>query len=256
MASSILTMDHIKKAIQIMSRLETMRLKRPMSAKVYACEFCGTHDLIEDALHLHNTLFHANHYQPDKYMKCPICHTLQRRWFVHMHNDHGPQGRGEVPNENIKPNVIYPYAMCIIRRPKDGKFLVVQEFSNSGYWFPGGRAENGESLEAAAHRETIEEAGVSIKLTGIARIEYTSYPTPNDGSGQSGHVRLRVFFVGEPTSDYCKTLPDYESVGAAWVSIDELRLLHLRSDECIKWFQYVVDGGVIHPLSVLKNCAD
>lgn len=112
--------------------------------------------------------------------------------------------------------------------------MQVQEFCSSGFWLPGGRCENGESLQAAALRETKEEAGVDIELTGVLRVEYSS----QKGSPESdGHARLRVIFLAKPVSDsaVCKTLPDYESVGAAWVSVAELSHVILRGSEPAKW---------------------
>ena len=46
---------------------------------------------------------------------------------------------------------------------KKGKILLYQR--PKGYWyFPGGGVENGETLEKAAVRETLEETGMKIKL--------------------------------------------------------------------------------------------
>lgn len=33
--------------------------------------------------------------------------------------------------------MLYAYALAVVRR-SDGRFLVVQEVDNSGYWLPGG----------------------------------------------------------------------------------------------------------------------
>lgn len=222
-------------------------------APVYSCPFCTMSGLPEDALHLHTPLFHANTRQDHRQkLSCPVCRVPQRNLCVHLYNHHGPQGRGEVENEEQLPNVIYPYALVIVRRPSDGKFLMCQEFSNSGFWLPGGRAENGESLTQAAKRETREEAGVEIQLKGILRLEYSSQKS--DHPDQSGLTRLRIFFYAEPIESpvQCgKTLPDYESVGAAWVAVEELDQLQLRGSEPRKWFPYVANGGEIHPMSLL-----
>ena len=61
----------------------------------------------------------------------------------------------------------------------------------------------------------MEEAGVRVTLTGVLAVEYSA-----DGSGGA---RMRVIFSAEPADEaacFPKTLPDYESVGAAWVPLD------------------------------------
>ncbi len=65
----------------------------------------------------------------------------------------------------------------------------------------------GESLQDAALRETHEEAGVAITLTGVLSIEYSA--------SRDGHARMRAIFLAEPVDPDAvpKTLPDYESAG-------------------------------------------
>ena len=82
----------------------------------------------------------------------------------------------------------------------------------------------------------------------------------------------RVTFYAEPFSEHelPKSLPDFESAGAVWVTVDELlkgrsgaiyddsnpnhrRSLKLRGNEPLKWFPYVGAGGVILPLEIPEN---
>jgi 8-oxo-dGTP pyrophosphatase MutT (NUDIX family) len=255
-------------ALQQLSSIKAQREAAAVSSNagkakqvpVYDCFWCPQGGLPEDALHAHLPLFHAN--TPQRHaLPCPICRTHSRRLGVHVYNDHGPPGRGEQPSESrTQPSTLHPFSLVIVRRPRDGRFLVVQEFANSGYWLPGGRCENGETLSRAAVRETLEEAGVHVSLKGILRMEYSSEVDPNDKFREGmGHARLRVLFYAEPIdvadspADACKTLPDYESVGAAWVTVDELKLMCLRGSEPLKWFPYVAEGGTIFPMHVLRD---
>jgi len=132
----------------------------------------------------------------------------------------------------------------------------VQEFANQGFWLPGGAVDPGESLTAAAVRETKEEAGIDITLVGVLKIEWSS---------RNGYVRFRVIFFARPkhTDQLPKSVPDYESAGAAWVSLQELGegregerqegSLRLRGGEPVIWFNYVGQGGTVHPLSILED---
>lgn len=50
----------------------------------------------------------------------------------------------------------------------------------------------GESFAEAAHRETLEEAGIKVNLKGVLRVEH---------SCQGVGVRMRVLFFAEPIDD-------------------------------------------------------
>jgi hypothetical protein len=43
----------------------------------------------------------------------------------------------------VEGRPLYAYALVVCRHPHTGRFLLVQEFSNSGYWLPGGRVDPG-----------------------------------------------------------------------------------------------------------------
>lgn len=260
MVTSILSPDALTTALTLLesqhrSRMVHSRKSLASTTPTFICPCCELNELTPDMLHSHTTLFHSNT-KLKTMVKCPICDTIEKQYFVHLHNFHGPPSRGEAPNESDKPNLFYPYALCVIRRPSDGKFLMVQEFSNSGFWLPGGHVENGETLSDGAKRETFEEAGVNVRLIGILSIEYESYKTEQP-TLHRGHTRMRVIFLGEPASvadgEQCKTLPDYESVGAVWASVDELEHMALRGSEPLEWFPYVTNGGTVHALELLSE---
>ena len=69
----------------------------------------------------------------------------------------------------------------------------------------------------------------------------------------AGGARVRAFFLGEPIDDTpLKSTPDAESLGAAWVSLDELDRFPLRGREVEGVLRYVAAGGSVYPLSVLQ----
>ena len=65
-------------------------------------------------------------------------------------------------------------------------------------------------------------------------------------------ARVRVIFVAHPAdATPPRTTPSDESLGAAWVSLDELDALPLRGPEVRALFRYVAAGAPIAPLALL-----
>ncbi len=134
------------------------------------------------------------------------------------------------------------FALVVVRLGH--RFLLVHEKKHGQHWYlPAGRVEPGETCVQAAVRETREEAGIEVEPEGIVRIEHT--PSP-------GGSRVRVVFVARPIDDTPpKTVPDDETLGAAWVSLDEMNNYSLRGSEVRELFEYIARGGAIAPLSFL-----
>ena len=121
------------------------------------------------------------------------------------------------------------------------RYLLVQELDGSWY-VPAGRVEPGETLIEAIQRETKEEAGISIKPTGIIRFQYTPIGATS---------RLRVIFLAEADDGaQLKTMADEHTLQASWWSSAELHQLRLRGDEVQEMIEYVAAGGVVAPLAI------
>lgn len=140
------------------------------------------------------------------------------------------------------------YALVVVRLGR--RFLVVREAKHQQLWYlPAGRVEAGETLAAAAVRETLEESGVPVTLEGVLRVEHS--PQPHGGT------RVRVFFVARPSDDTApKQQPDAHSLEARWVTLDELDGLALRSDEVRDVFRHVARGALVTPMSSLTAEGD
>jgi len=136
------------------------------------------------------------------------------------------------------------FALVVVRR--EDRFLMVRERKHGQLWYlPAGRVEPGERLVDAAPRETLEEHGLRVVLTGILRIEHT----PGVGA-----TRVRVFFVARPLDDTPpKSVADEHSLGARWVTLDEMRALPLRGDEVGEVLTAVHAGAAVHPLTLLTD---
>ena len=135
------------------------------------------------------------------------------------------------------------YVLVAARKGK--KWLLVQEQDRSWY-LPAGQVEPGEILEAAAQRETREEAGLAIKLDGVVRVEHSPLP--------DGIARCRVIFLGHPIGGKrIKRIPDRESLRAAWFSLSEIAALDLRSPDALELLTYLSGNPPIAPMSILTD---
>jgi phosphatase NudJ len=136
--------------------------------------------------------------------------------------------------------------VAVVRRAADGRFLIVHERKHGQLWYlPAGRVETAETFVEAAVRETMEEAGVPVRVVGVIRVEHT----PRDA-----YARMRVVFLAEPVDDRpAKTEADEESLGAAWVSVEELAEYRLRGEEVREILRYVARGGEVYEMGVLRG---
>lgn len=136
------------------------------------------------------------------------------------------------------------FALVVVRRGH--RFLLTQERKYGSSWsIPGGRVEPGEMLVNAAVREVYEETGVPVRIDGILRVEHAP---------AEANVRMRVLFTGTPIGDTePKTTADAESLGAAWLTLDEIREKKLRGAELRALLESVEQGRQVFPLDLLGN---
>jgi 8-oxo-dGTP pyrophosphatase MutT (NUDIX family) len=142
-----------------------------------------------------------------------------------------------------EPIPTWCFAVVVVRR--GDRFLIVHERKHGQLWYlPAGRVEAGETFVAAAQRETLEETGVPVRVAGVLRVEHSPGRTA---------ARLRVVFLAEPVDDTPpKSIPDEDSLGAAWVNLAQLSQYPLRGEEVRELLAYVATGGPVYPVSVVQ----
>ena len=117
---------------------------------------------------------------------------------------------GERPREGGVDRKIVDVAVGVLIRP-NGDFLLTSRPPGKvyeGYWeFPGGKLEQGESVEAALRRELQEEIGVTIAAAQPWKVEMVDYP--------HALVRLNFCKVFEWTGE----LHMHEGQSYAWQSL-------------------------------------
>lgn len=130
----------------------------------------------------------------------------------------------------------------------DNKFLVVRELDMGKTVInqPAGHVEPGESLQAAAVRETMEETGWNISLTGFLGISH--YKSPNNGK-----TYYRVSFTAEPLSRDENPSLDTGIISAEWLGYETLKNCDiLRSPMVVRDIEKFL-AGTIYPLSLVED---
>jgi len=133
---------------------------------------------------------------------------------------------------------------------RDGRLLVVEERVNGALVInqPAGHLEPDESLTDAALRETREETGWDVRLTGfIGAYQWKA---------ENGRHYLRFAFAAEPERHDPTRSLDTGIERAMWMTPTELISLRDRHRSPLVW-RVVADylGGRRHPLSMLQHLA-
>jgi 8-oxo-dGTP diphosphatase len=140
-------------------------------------------------------------------------------------------------------SVVAPSVFVVARRD-DGRLLLVRRL-DSGVWeLPGGQVDVGETASGTAVRETAEEAGVDVVVTGLAGL----FTDPGHVvRGVGGQVRQQFVLLlrarpvgGAPRGD------QQETSAAAWVPVGDLPGLHMEQP-VRAWLGQVLDDGGATP---------
>ena len=138
---------------------------------------------------------------------------------------------------------------------RDGRLLMVEERAHGKLVFnqPAGHLEPDESLSEAALRETREETGWDVRLTGFVGAYQWKAPSVN---GNPGRHYLRFAFAAETVAHDAARRLDEGIVRAFWASPSELLAMRERHRSPLVW-QVVTDylAGRRFPLSMLQQLA-
>jgi len=141
-----------------------------------------------------------------------------------------------------------PRATVAVVVPHQGKFLFVEEISQDQKVInqPAGHIEEGESIQAAALRETLEETGWQVALTHFLGLYTLKLPKWN-------LTYHRHCFIGLPHEQITKDL-DKDILATHWLSPEEIvsgtyRLRSPLVSKCVE--DYV--SGKRYPLDIIRE---
>ncbi len=138
---------------------------------------------------------------------------------------------------------------CIVER--EGEYLIVEERDKTSgemvFNQPAGHVESGESLTQAARRETLEETGWHIELTGVVDIALYCAPT-------NGVTYYRTTFLARALYNAKDAVLDPDIHAVHWFDYDAIiaRSARLRSP----LVKTVIDKkrqGICYPLDLISH---
>lgn len=123
-----------------------------------------------------------------------------------------------------KANSVVPSVNVVVVNDA-GEILLIRRTDNDNWAVPGGAMDLGESLPAAAVRETLEESGIEVEITGLVGI-YTD-PRHVILYTSNGEVRqeFSVVFTARPLGG--EPTPSDESREVHWVPPDAIGSLQM-----------------------------
>lgn len=134
---------------------------------------------------------------------------------------------------------------------RDDCFLMVYEEADGKkvYNQPAGHLDPNETLQAAAIRETLEETGWHVTLTGAVGVNLYTAPS-------NGVTYLRTTFIGQPVSHDPTRALDTGIIEAVWLTYEELcaQRDHLRSPMTLQIIEEY-RAGRRFPLSVIGDAS-
>lgn len=131
----------------------------------------------------------------------------------------------------------------------DGRFLFVEERKGGRLVLnqPAGHLEPKESLQQAAVRETLEETGCDVELTGVTGIYLYTAPS-------NGVTYQRICFVANLVEHHVERALDSDINGIRWLTYDELLAERgrLRSELVLRCLDDYL-AGARFPLSLIHD---
>jgi 8-oxo-dGTP pyrophosphatase MutT (NUDIX family) len=141
------------------------------------------------------------------------------------------------------PAGLLPAAYAAVRNGR-GQVLLVRRADDGNWELPGGRVEIGETASETVVREVSEEAGVTVKLTGVLGVysdpaHVLAYP--------DGEVRQQLAVCFHAWAIDGEARPDHdETTAAVWYDADETRRLTMHPTMRLRLEHALTDPERVH----------
>jgi ADP-ribose pyrophosphatase YjhB (NUDIX family) len=140
-------------------------------------------------------------------------------------------------------NSVVPSANVVVVNDA-GEILLIRRSDNDNWAVPGGGMDLGESLVDTAVRETFEETGVGVEVTGLVGI----YTDPRHiilyTSNGEARQEFSVVFTARPIGG--TLTPSSESLEVRWVQPSEVADLQMDRSMRMRIGHYLAGSGTPH----------
>ena len=142
-----------------------------------------------------------------------------------------------------RPTSLVPSANVVVTNG-DGEILLIRRSDNGNWALPGGAMDLGESLPDAAVRETAEETGIDVEITGLVGI-FTD-PRHVIVYTSNGEVRqeFSVVFAARPVGGTLTTSAETPEV--RWVPVRDIGSLPMDRSMRMRLDQYMSGPRDVH----------
>lgn len=148
---------------------------------------------------------------------------------VHVHDAAAPRATVVAPS------------VFVAARDERHRLLLVRRADSGAWELPGGRVDVGESASEAGVRETVEESGVLVRVTGVAGL-FTD-PAHVAVSASGAEVRQQFVVCLHARAVHGDPVPDLvETVEAAWFDLGEVLTLRIEPGAG-RWITSVLSGA-------------
>lgn len=142
-----------------------------------------------------------------------------------------------------KANSVVPSANAVVVNDA-GEILLIRRSDNDNWAIPGGAMDLGESLVDTAVRETLEETGVQVEVTGLVGI----YTDPRHvilyTSNGEARQEFSVVFTARPVGGEPSTSDESREV--RWTAQDVLPSLQMDRSMRMRLDHYLSGNGTPH----------
>ncbi|MFC7278574.1 NUDIX hydrolase [Paractinoplanes rhizophilus] len=142
-----------------------------------------------------------------------------------------------------KANSVVPSANVVVVND-EGHILLIRRSDNDNWALPGGGMDLGESLPDTAVRETAEETGIDVEVTGLVGI----YTDPRHvilyTSNNEARQEFSVVFTARPVGGTPQTSD--ESTEVRWVEPEQIEALPMDRSMRMRVNHYLTAPQSIH----------